>query len=98
MADELAVTPVFTDPLDVAPRLAELGLTEAVLLDAVGYAAILRHGEIGTGMNDYPAIFQTLSEAGFTGWISIEDGMNGLDEIRRSAEYLRQTVHLVDGT
>jgi sugar phosphate isomerase/epimerase len=60
--------------------------------EGVGYAAILRHGEVGTGLNDYPAILRTLREEGFRGWISIEDGMNGLDEIRRSADYLRATL------
>ena len=40
-------------------------------------------------MNDYPRIFQILKEAGFQGWISIEDGLNGLEEIRASAEFLR---------
>ena len=60
--------------------------------DSVGYAAILRHGEVGTGLNDYPAIFRVLRSAGFDGWVSIEDGMNGLDEIRRSADFLRATL------
>jgi sugar phosphate isomerase/epimerase len=54
-----------------------------------GYAAFLSHGVIGRGMNDYPRIFQILRGAGFQGWISIEDGMNGLEEIRASAEFLR---------
>ena len=40
-------------------------------------------------MNDYDAIFRLLAEVGFDGWISIEDGMNGLDEIARSAEFLK---------
>ena len=62
------------------------------LEDALGYASILHHGEIGTGLNDYPAIFRMLQEVGFDGWISIEDGMNGLDEIRRSVEFLRATL------
>jgi len=57
---------------------------------ATGYAAALKHGETGKGMNDYDAIFRLLSEVGFSGWISIEDGMNGLDEIARSAEFLKQ--------
>lgn len=56
--------------------------------EGVGYAAILRHGEIGTGLNDYPTIFRTLRAVGFDGWISIEDGMNGLPEIRRSAGFI----------
>ena len=29
------------------------------------------------------------ARAGFDGWISIEDGMNGLDEIARSAGFLK---------
>lgn len=60
--------------------------------DSVGYAAILRHGQVGTGLNDYPAIFRVLRAAGFDGWVSIEDGMNGLEEIRRSAGFLRAVL------
>jgi len=56
---------------------------------SIGYAAFLSHGVIGKGLNDYPRIFQILKEAGFQGWISIEDGLNGLEEIRASAEFLR---------
>jgi sugar phosphate isomerase/epimerase len=54
-----------------------------------GYASILVHGATGRGLNDYPGIFRLLREAGFDGWISIEDGMNGLEEIRESARFLR---------
>jgi sugar phosphate isomerase/epimerase len=57
---------------------------------ATGYAAALKHSETGQGMNDYDAIFRILAGAGFDGWISIEDGMNGLDEIARSAEFLKR--------
>ena len=60
--------------------------------DSTGYASILRHGEIGKGLNDFDAIFSTLREVGFDGWISIEDGVNGLDELRRSAEFLREKM------
>lgn len=56
---------------------------------ATGYAAVLQHGETGTGLNDYDAIFRLLADAGFSGWISVEDGMNGLDELRRSVEFLK---------
>jgi sugar phosphate isomerase/epimerase len=49
----------------------------------------LKHGETGQGMNDYDAIFRILRSVNFTGWISVEDGMNGLDEIRRSVEFLK---------
>lgn len=57
---------------------------------AAGYAAALRHGETGKGMNDYDAIFRILAGAGFSGWISVEDGMDGLDELRRSVRFLKQ--------
>jgi sugar phosphate isomerase/epimerase len=55
-----------------------------------GYAKRLRHGEIGQGMNDYDAIFTELKRVGFDGWISIEDGVDGIDQLRRSAEFLRR--------
>jgi sugar phosphate isomerase/epimerase len=48
----------------------------------------LIHGEIGTGLNDFDAIFSTLRSAGFDGWVSIEDGVNGVEELKRSAHYL----------
>ncbi len=57
---------------------------------ALGYAAALTHGETGKGTNDYDAIFRILVEVGFDGWISIEDGMNGLDEIARSVGFLKR--------
>ena len=56
----------------------------------LGYTDKLRHGETGRGLNDYDAIFRTLSEVGFAGWISVEDGMNGLDELRRSVDFLKR--------
>lgn len=54
-----------------------------------GYAKSIQHGVIGKGLNDYDAIFCILKEAGFDGWISIEDGMNGMEELRQSAEFLK---------
>ena len=60
--------------------------------DSIGYAARLRHGEIGKGLNDYDAIFTLLREVDFDGWISIEDGVEGLDQLRRSAEFLRRKI------
>ena len=56
----------------------------------IGYSDKLKHGEVGKGMIDYDAIFTRLAGAGYAGWISIEDGMNGLDELRRSVEFLRK--------
>ncbi len=60
--------------------------------DSVGYAKRLRHGEIGQGMNDYDAIFRELSGVGFDGWISIEDGVDGIEQLRRSAQFLREKI------
>lgn len=57
---------------------------------SVGYPDKLRHGVTGEGSNDYDAIFRILADVGFTGWISVEDGMDGLGELARSVEFLRQ--------
>ncbi len=62
--------------------------------DSVGYAKRLRHGEIGKGMNDFDAIFSTLKGVGFNGWISIEDGVDGFDQLERSVAFLRQKLAL----
>jgi sugar phosphate isomerase/epimerase len=56
----------------------------------IGYPDRMIHGETGKGTNDYDAIFRILRSAGFGGWISVEDGMNGLDELRRSVEFLKR--------
>jgi len=60
--------------------------------DSVGYAKRLRHGEIGCGLNDYDEIFRLLKEVGFNGWISIEDGVNGFEELLRSAQFLNRKI------
>lgn len=57
---------------------------------AIGYSDKLKHGETGKGLNDYDSIFRILHGVGYTGWISVEDGMNGLDELRRSIDFLKQ--------
>lgn len=59
---------------------------------AVGYSDKLRHGEIGLGLIDYETIFRMLAGARFAGWISVEDGMNGMDELRRSVIFLQNKV------
>ena len=56
---------------------------------AAGYAKRLSHGEIGKGLNDYDAIFTELKRNGFNGWISIEDGVEGMDQLERSVAFLR---------
>jgi sugar phosphate isomerase/epimerase len=57
---------------------------------STGYASALKHGQTGKGLNDYDAIFRILAETGFNGWISVEAGMEGLDEIARSVEFLKE--------
>ena len=57
---------------------------------AAGYSAKLLHGETGQGLNDFDAIFERLAAVGFNGWISIEDGVNGLDEMARSVAFLKR--------
>ena len=58
----------------------------------VGYADILKHGVTGKGLNDYDRIFTLLSAAGYSGWISIEDGMNGMEEMAESLAFLRRGI------
>ncbi len=59
---------------------------------AMGYAKRLRHGEIGKGLNDYDAIFTELRRVGFDGWISIEDGVDGIEQLRRSVTFLKAKI------
>lgn len=59
---------------------------------AVGYAKRLSHGEIGKGLNDYDAIFTELKRVGFDGWISIEDGVDGMDQLERSVSFLKDKM------
>jgi sugar phosphate isomerase/epimerase len=57
-----------------------------------GYAPSLLHGEIGRGLNDYGAIFSSLASTGFDGWISIEDGVDGMEQLERSVSFLRDKI------
>ena len=78
--------------MHASDRYLEEGATLEDLRQAdgtLGYTDKLKHGETGKGMIDYDAVFGILSRAGFTGWISVEDGMNGLDELARSVEFLK---------
>jgi sugar phosphate isomerase/epimerase len=59
---------------------------------SAGYVKRLRHGEIGKGLNNYDAIFTELKRVGFNGWISIEDGVEGMDQLERSVAFLRKKM------
>ena len=59
---------------------------------SLGYMKRLRHGEIGQGLNDYDAIFTELKSKGFDNWISIEDGVDGIDQLQRSVTFLKGKI------
>jgi sugar phosphate isomerase/epimerase len=96
------------DPLDLLKRVSQRVVTmhasdrylkEGTLEDlrreesgAAGYAKRLSHGEIGKGLNDYDAIFSELKRVGFDKWISIEDGVDGMDQLERSVSFLRKKI------
>lgn len=96
------------DPLDllarVANRVVTMHASDRFLLSgtledlrreesgAAGYAKRLSHGEIGKGLNDYDAIFSILKKVGFNGWISIEDGVEGMEQLERSVTFLRRKM------
>ncbi|QDU96035.1 sugar phosphate isomerase/epimerase family protein [Lignipirellula cremea] len=96
------------DPLDllrhVADRVVSMHASDRYLAEGttleelrqsdgtLGYSPDLRHGVTGQGLNDYDAIFSILAGHNYQGWISIEDGMNGLDEMAQSLAFLRRMV------
>jgi sugar phosphate isomerase/epimerase len=56
----------------------------------LGYSPNLCHGVTGQGLNDYDAIFRILADHNYKGWVSIEDGMNGMGEMAESLAFLRK--------
>lgn len=60
--------------------------------DTIGYSEALAHGVIGKGLNAYDEIFRHLASIAFKGWISIEDGVNGMDELQQSVDFLQRMV------
>ena len=96
------------DPIDLLKRVSHRVVTmhasdrylkEGTIEDlrkeeggAVGYAKRLSHGEIGKGLNDYDAIFTELKRVGFNNWISIEDGVEGMEQLERSVRFLRRKM------
>ena len=96
------------DPLDllqrVKTRVVTMHASDRYLLEGTiedlrreeggseGYVKRLRHGTIGRGLNDYDAIFSTLHGVGFDGWISIEDGVDGFDQLVESTRFLREKI------
>jgi sugar phosphate isomerase/epimerase len=81
--------------LEQGTELSDLRQADGTL----GYSPHLKHGVTGKGLNDYHRIFQILAEHNYRGWVSIEDGMNGMDEMRESLAFLRKMseVYFSDG-
>jgi len=84
-------------PRVVSMHASDRYLTNGVTLDelrqhdgTLGYSLHLRHGVTGEGLNDYDTIFKLLRDADYNGWVSIEDGMNGMDEMQRSIQFLQR--------
>lgn len=59
-------------------------------IDQLGYPSFLSHGVVGKGLNNYPLIFEKLSKSGYDGWVSIEDGINGMGEMKESVDFLKK--------
>ncbi len=59
---------------------------------AIEYINSLICVKMGKGLNDYDAIFSELKRAGFDGWISIEDGVDGMDQLERSVAFVRRKM------
>jgi sugar phosphate isomerase/epimerase len=81
----------------VSMHASDRYLAEGASLDSlrqsdgtIGYSPNLRHGVTGKGLNDYDAIFRILAEHQYRGWVSIEDGMNGMEEMAESLAFLRR--------
>ena len=71
--------------LEAGANIDELRQSDGTL----GYSAKLKHGVTGKGLNDFDTIFRILKENNYQGWVSIEDGMNGMEEMAESLAFLR---------
>lgn len=78
-----------SDRYVVAHQPARTAASASSVKDVSPY---LRHGEVGRGLNDYDAIFAKLRDLGFDGWISIEDGVDGFDQLERSVSFVRRGI------
>jgi sugar phosphate isomerase/epimerase len=81
----------------VSMHASDRYLAEGTTIDSLrqsdgtlGYSPNLRHGVTGKGLNDYATIFSILAENHYAGWVSIEDGMNGMEEMAESLAFLRR--------
>jgi sugar phosphate isomerase/epimerase len=94
--DPIALLEAVADRV-VSMHASDRYLAEGATLDdlrqadgTIGYSPNLRHGVTGKGLNNYDAIFRILADHRYQGWVSIEDGMNGMDEMAESLAFLRK--------
>jgi sugar phosphate isomerase/epimerase len=81
------------EPLELLEKVKHRVLTmHASDRGSAGYVSFFKHGVIGKGLNDYDAIFKTLKDVGFDSWISIEDGVDGMEQMHQSADFLREKI------
>jgi sugar phosphate isomerase/epimerase len=88
----------------IAGRVVSMHASDRYLIDGatlddlraadgtIGYFDKLRHGVTGKGLNDFDTIFRILAEHNYQGWVSIEDGMNGMEEMAESLAFLRRVT------
>jgi sugar phosphate isomerase/epimerase len=97
------------DPIEllkqVAPRVVSMHASDRYLADGatleslrqsdgtLGYSPSLKHGVTGQGLNNYEEIFRILAANNYHGWVSIEDGMNGMQEMADSLTFLREITN-----
>lgn len=79
--------------MHASDRYLEPGVTLDELRQSdgtIGYFAKLKHGVTGRGLNDYDRIFAILKSVNYQSWVSIEDGMNGMEEMKESIDFLKR--------
>jgi sugar phosphate isomerase/epimerase len=80
------------DPIQVMEsvknRIVSMHASDRYMVDGK-----LSHGMLGGGMVKYDKVFQILKEINFSGWVSVEDGIKGIDELKGSIQFLKTKLH-----
>lgn len=78
------------DPIDLLKQV--LGRVVSVHASDTASKGALQHVLLGTGVTPYPALFSTLKQAGWDGWICMEEAANqGRAGVEAAARFVRQT-------
>ena len=79
----------------VAHRVVTAAASDRYVATGAGGQTHVVHAIVGQGQLDHDLLCSILADAGFQGWISIEDGddpLMGLADIAASAEYMRDVM------